>query len=170
MSSGSRLSSLSIRQITTAETLALRHAVLWPNQPIEKVRLPEDDTPMAWHFGAFVNDADADPAAVISLFLENTSPLGMDTHGHPYARFRKFACATNMQGQGIGSLLLQYAIDFSKSLDIDGWESVKGIWCDARLETASWYEKRGMQRFGEDFYKSVGDERIEYVRMCKSFP
>ncbi|KAJ2986901.1 hypothetical protein NUW54_g9586 [Trametes sanguinea] len=37
------------------------------------------------------------------------------------------------------------------------------VWCDARLSAAGWYERRGMQRFGEMFFKG----EIEYVRMMR---
>ena len=72
------------------------------------------------------------------------------------ARFRKFACDPQHQGKGIGSELLQRVCEAAVTE-----MECSVIWCDARSSAAGWYERRGMQRFGETFFK--GD--IEYVRM-----
>ena len=72
------------------------------------------------------------------------------------ARFRKFACDPAYQGRGVGTALLQYVFRAAR-------EQLKCdvIWCDARLATAGWYERRGMHKFGQVFYKG----EIEYIRM-----
>ncbi|KAL0061247.1 hypothetical protein AAF712_011953 [Marasmius tenuissimus] len=99
---------------------------------------PEDDN--GFHFGAFIDDQTT-PTAVISLFLEPTPDDGDKAAA---ARFRKFACDPSFQGKGIGSQLLKYTFEHAKSE-----LGVGVVWCDARLETAEWYERRGMRRFGE---------------------
>ena len=60
------------------------------------------------------------------------------------------------QGRGVGTALLQYVFRAAR-------EQLKCdvIWCDARLATAGWYERRGMHKFGQVFYKG----EIEYIRM-----
>lgn len=147
----------SVREIAADETVSLRQAILWPNQPLSHVRLAEDDAPNAHHFGAFFGD-EGPIIAVISLFLDEPPP-GQSPMNVSYARFRKFACAHEHQGRGLGSALLAHVVEFSDST------TRRTVWCDARLETAAWYEKRGMQRSGEIFWKGVGDEKVEYVRM-----
>lgn len=148
-----------LRSISADETVALRHAVLWPDHPISHVRLSEDD--LGFHYGAFLPSHDA-PVAVISVFRD---PLPMKSiedqesdSGRTVtaARFRKFACDPAYQGRGIGTKLLQYVFRMAREeLGCDV------VWCDARLSTAGWYERRGMSRFGVTFFK----EHIEYVRM-----
>ncbi|KAF9258416.1 hypothetical protein L218DRAFT_733612 [Marasmius fiardii PR-910] len=154
---------ISITEIAPSETINLRHTVLWPNLDISYVQLAEDDH--GFHFGAFLNSEiteNRQPTAVISLFLEplpvplaNTeSENNQDT---PLAaRFRKFACSPSHQNQGIGTCLLRYAFDFARSN-----LNASVVWCDARLDSAAWYEKRGMSRFGDNFWKGS----IEYVKM-----
>lgn len=144
--------------IKTEDTISLRHSVLWPNAPLSKVRLPEDDD--GWHFGAFV-ESEADPVAVISIFLE---PLPIDnnqvwpsgTMPITAARFRKFACDPSYQGRGVGTKLLKHARTFAQAE-----LNANVVWCDARTSTRGWYEKRGMVPFGETFFKGP----VEYVRM-----
>ena len=139
--------------------MPLRHAVLWPDKSTTYVLLPEDST--GHHLGAFLSEAE--PAiAVISLFVEPLpmSELRLKTAVSSgatsiAARFRKFACHPSQQGRGIGSALLKDAFNAARDL------GCTVIWCDARLETAPWYEKRRMQRFGDVFSKGP----VEYVRM-----
>lgn len=120
-----------ITPITADETLALRHSVLWPDKPIEAVRLPNDAD--GYHVGAFV---DGQLVAVISLFVDGSR-----------AQFRKFATHPNFQGQGIGSMLLKHVIDRAKQL------KAKLLCCDARLSAASFYARRGLEPVGDVFYK-----------------
>ncbi|KAF7789970.1 hypothetical protein EIP86_000918 [Pleurotus ostreatoroseus] len=173
-------SSLVLRRISPQDTVPLRHAVLWPNKPVEYVLLPEDDT--GYHFGAFLDgDSDsisgAQPVAVISLFREsvptehaeraeaaasflpgqNTSTNTDADVNVKTARFRKFACAPVYQGRGIGTALLRHAMEAARTE-----LGCRNIWCDARMESAPWYERRGLRRFGDIFYKG----EVEYVKMC----
>lgn len=149
-----------IRKIPVDQTMGLRHAVLWPDKPIAYVRLPEDDS--GHHYGAFLSQTDSTPAAVISVFIESLPALnGPDLDELvtvPAARFRKFACDPSYQNQGIGTGLLQHVFEAANS------ELGCGvIWCDARLATKGWYERRGMRTFGGTFFKG----EVEYVRMLR---
>ncbi|KAJ7149182.1 hypothetical protein C8R43DRAFT_1007423 [Mycena crocata] len=151
------LSSLRCVQITAAQTVSLRHSVLWPNEAVSHVLLPEDSK--GWHYGAFLN-SDSDPVAVISFFVEpcpidNVLDLRGDTQKKAI-RFRKFACDPAYQGQGIGTKLLLYAISVAAS-ELAG--SI--MWCDARKATQGWYERRGLEAFGDVFFKGP----VEYIRM-----
>lgn len=81
-----------IQTITSEDTIALRHVVLWPEKDIAYVCLPEDD--QGRHFGAFVAEKDT-PICIISLFIEplpavDHSPI--DDAYQKAVRFRKFAC------------------------------------------------------------------------------
>ncbi|KAA1472288.1 hypothetical protein DENSPDRAFT_172292 [Dentipellis sp. KUC8613] len=153
-----------IRPIAAADTIPVRHAVLWPDFPREHVCLPEDDAGL--HFGAFVA-GQAEPIAVISLFTEampvvdgttSSNQTDMASQNAPATifRFRKFACDQRYQGRGIGSALLQHALTHAHAE-----LGAHAVWCDARLSTAEWYQRRGLVPFGEHFYKSS----VEYVRM-----
>ena len=136
---------MTIRSIAPAQTYALRHAVLWPDQPLDYVKLPDDDA--GQHFGAFEQD---ELVSVISLFI---GPDGV-------ARFRKFATAPAWQGRGIGSTLLQHTIEAATT------QGAHAIWCDARHNTLGFYERFGLRPEGEVFYKGP----IAYVRLRCPLP
>ncbi|PRP79237.1 hypothetical protein PROFUN_13030 [Planoprotostelium fungivorum] len=151
--------SVSIRSIESQSTMDIRHRVLWPDQPIEYVILPEDEK--GFHFGAFL-EISCDPVAVISLFREGL-PRGESSHEGSdetnTVRFRKFACAREHQGHGIGSQLLQHVFQVARN-DL----AAQTIWCDARRQTQEWYERRGMKQFGDPFWKGG----VEYIRVLLS--
>lgn len=129
---------MQIREISAADTYALRHQVLWPDQPIDFVKVPDDEA--GRHYGAFLNDT---LVAVISLFLQNGE-----------ARFRKFATQPEQQGNGIGTALLNHVFAEARRL------GAHRIWCDARLSAAAFYRRFGMQPLGDVFYKGP----VPYVK------
>lgn len=130
-----------IRAIQPEDTYALRHSVLWPDKPLEYVKIEEDNTGL--HFGAFHNDQ---LVGVISLFVQGEA-----------ARFRKFAVDPSFQRQGIGAELLTRVMQEAQQ------RSARTIACDARLEATGLYYKFGMTQAGAEFYKGP----IAYVRMQK---
>lgn len=133
-----------ICSITSLQTYPLRHQVLWPDKPLEFVKVPDDE--VGFHFGYFV---DGELVSVISLFINEQK----------VARFRKFATHPDFQRKGIGSQLLQYI--FEKAV---AWEATQ-IWCDARLDAKLFYKRFGMKQEGDIFYK--GD--ISYIKMVRKF-
>lgn len=136
-----------IRPIRFEETYFLRHIVLWPDKPLDYVKV--DDDAQGHHFGAF----DADKlVAVISLFV--TTPSASPEQ----ARFRKFATQPDYQGQGIGSQLLTHVMAEARRL------GAQTLWCDSRADAAGFYRRFGMEPEGVVFYKGP----IPYVRMSRS--
>ena len=128
-----------IRRITAEETLPIRHQVLWPNKTIDECRVEGDET--GYHFGVFIGQ---DLVCVASIFIDGER-----------ARLRKFATIEEYQGKGIGSFVLKHIIDVLQQ------QSVCMFWCDARENAMSLYERFGMSREGERFFK--GD--IPYRKM-----
>jgi len=132
-----------IKQITSSETLPIRHKVMWPNKPIEYVKLPNDEN--ARHFGLFVN---GEITSIISLFEDNNE-----------VQFRKFATLEKFQGLGYGSILLKKIIDLIKK------EGVRKLWCNARVEKSKFYERFNLKTTDKKFVKGG----IEYVIMEKIY-
>lgn len=133
---------VAIRAISFEQTYALRHEVLWPDKPFDHVKLDNDAD--GQHVGAFQGD---DLVAVISLFIDGE-----------IARFRKFATRPDQQRRGIGTRLMHHIETEARQR-----EATK-LWCDARLETAPFYRRFGMEPTGEEFFKG----NIPYVKFQKT--
>ncbi len=129
-----------IRLIPAEATYALRHRVLWPDKPLDYVKVENDAA--GQHFGIF---RQAELLAVISLFVEGAE-----------ARFRKFATLPDWQGKGLGSALLRHVWAEARR------QGARRIWCDARQDSAGFYARFGMQPEGETFCKGP----VAYVRMA----
>ena len=132
-----------IVQITSEETLSIRHKVMWPNKPVDFVQLPNDAE--GRHFGYFKND---ELISVISLFVKNNE-----------AQFRKFATLKEYQGKGFGSELL------NELMLISAKEQLSKIWCNARINKIDYYSKFGMIETNKQFIKGG----IGYVIMERIF-
>ena len=134
---------IEIKEIQAQETNDLRQQVMWPNKPIEFVKLNEDEN--AIHFGLFKN---SDIISIVSLFVKDNR-----------AQFRKFATQTSEQGNGYGTLLLDHLMTYV------GTEKIEKLWCNARANKSSYYEKFGMIQTPKKFTK----EGVNYIIMEKTF-
>ena len=134
-------SELTIRPIKAADTYALRHQVLWPQESMAYIKLNNDDT--GFHYGAYHN---AKLVSVISLFIDGN-----------VARFRKFATRPDCQGQGVGSQLLRHVIREARA------QGARRLWCDARAVNENFYRAFKLEPEGNRFYRGT----IPYVRMAR---
>ncbi len=132
-----------IKQITSTETLPIRHKVMWPDKPLTYVMLPNDE--LGRHYGLFVNEK---MTAIISLFITNNE-----------AQFRKFATLNEFQGLGYGTKLLHSIIELLKE------EGVKKLWCNARVEKTKFYEKFNFKTTNKVYEKGG----IEFVSVEREF-
>ncbi|MCE7996760.1 MAG: GNAT family N-acetyltransferase [Roseivirga sp.] len=131
-----------IDQITAPQTLPLRHAVMWPDKPLDYIKLPNDHQGL--HYGLFVKQQ---LVSVISLFV----------NGHE-AQFRKFATLTAEQGKGYGTQLLSHLFEQVET------KGVQRLWCNARIDKAAYYERFAMKKTRQTFIKGGIDYVImEYV-------
>jgi predicted GNAT family N-acyltransferase len=130
-----------IKEIDASETWDLRHRVMWPEKPIDYVKLEEDKN--GTHFGLFKGDQ---LMSVVSLFI-----VGQQ------AQFRKLATDNNAQGQGYGTKLLGHLMEVARHYN----DNIIEIWCNARTEKATFYKRFGMVEVGEEFSKGG----INYVKM-----
>jgi len=131
-----------IRIITAAETIDLRHRVMWPDRPKQDVMIPNDHT--ATHFGAFHND---NIIGVASFFPDGTS-----------CRLRKLAVDQNFQGNGVASQIINTAITYLRKLGY-----IK-IWCDARVSATEFYRRNGFAIETQVFQK----RDIDYIKAAIS--
>ena len=130
---------LEIRKISWQQTIPLRHSVLWPSKPPEYCYVEGDQAAM--HFGVFINN---ELVCVASVYITSDK-----------ARLRKFATNADYQSKGIGSKMLTFILQSLKSTE------ASIFWCDARESALSFYQRFGMQPYGERFYKAD----ISYFKM-----
>lgn len=132
---------VNILKIRPEDTWQIRHEVMWPDQPIEYVKLAEDEDGL--HFGLFVA---AGLVSIISVFEKDKE-----------AQFRKLATVEREQGKGYGSYLLQHVMDLLVQ------NGVQRIWCNARKDKIRFYEQFGLKPTAQEFEKGG----IQYVIMEK---
>ncbi|MET0946540.1 MAG: GNAT family N-acetyltransferase [Flavobacterium sp.] len=126
---------MEIKAIKASETWEIRHKVMWPDQPFEFVQLVEDN--FGLHFGVFDQEK---LVSIVSCFIVCDE-----------MQFRKLATLDEYQGKGIASLLLHHILELAKDM------SLKKVWCNARSNKKSFYEKFGMRETGQTFVK-LGQE------------
>ncbi len=132
---------IKIHEIKAQDTYILRHNVMWPNKPLDFVKLDNDKDGL--HFGLYKN---SNLISVVSLFITDHT-----------AQFRKLATKTSEQGNGYASLLLQHIMTTVSK------ENITTIWCNARVDKVSFYERFGLCKTSKTFTK----EHINYIQMEK---
>ena len=130
-----------IKEIKASETWRLRYEVMYPDTSIDFVKLPNDIE--GKHFGLFYND---ELVSVVSLFFEGK-----------VVQFRKLATKKSVQGNGFGSLLLNYIFEYSRNM------KATKVWCNARQDKSGFYQNFDMFETKNKFKKG----EIDYVIMEK---
>ncbi|RXM49207.1 GNAT family N-acetyltransferase [Flavobacterium sp. YO12] len=123
---------MEIKEIAASETWDIRHNVMWPDQPFEFVQLEEDN--LGFHFGVFTSNK---LVSIVSCFIVEEE-----------MQFRKLATLQEYQGKGSASHLLKYIFQFAKE------KNIKKVWCNARSNKKSFYEKFGMKDTFKTFTKA----------------
>lgn len=113
---------MEIKAIPAQLTWEVRHKAMWPNKPFTYIKIENDAE--GQHFGIYLENK---LVSVISIFITDTE-----------AQFRKFATVPYYQGNGYGSTLLSYIFKEMSELGI------KRLWCNARRDKTSFYERFGM--------------------------
>lgn len=126
-------------EISTAETYALRRAVLRDNDPTRSVEFPEDDLPNTVHLG--IRNEQGDVVATSSWVLKECP----DYPGMPAVQLRGMATATELQGTGVGGLLIETGI---------ARFAARGfglMWARARDSALGFYDRQQCVVIGDGF-------------------
>ncbi|OWU83794.1 hypothetical protein ATO6_15270 [Oceanicola sp. 22II-s10i] len=134
-----------VRIVKPEETLSVRKQVLWPNLPIDELRLAEDHSGV--HFALVLREDEEERIVGVASFF----PEGSD------ARLRKMAILPEVQGKGCGTHILEAAIAYLASI------GVKRIWCDVRQSATGFYKSLGFVIGGDVFLKNG----LEYLQAEK---
>ena len=120
-----------INEVPYADVLDIRHKVMYPDKDKDYVILSDDDKGL--HIGYYKEGI---LVSVLSLFLNNRE-----------LQFRKFATLPEYQGQGYGSELVKWVLDYAKDMQFDR------VWCNSRIEKTDFYKKFDFVETDEIFEK-----------------
>lgn len=140
-----------IELIPAAASYPLRQTVLRPHQSIEEMVWEKDDEPGTATFGA-VDRADGEVVGVATVFRE-PPPFDPAEAGVPFGavsgaqawRLRGMAVRKDLQGQGIGALVLDALLDHVAA------EGGNLLWCNARVSALGFYERAGFKAWGDEW-------------------
>jgi len=140
-----------VELIPAAASYPIRHAVLRPSQSIDEVPFKQDGEPGTATFGAI----DRGSGAVVGVATVFREPAPFDAAeagvrfgaGNEASTWRLRAMATreDLQGQGIGSLVLNTALDHVAA------EGGDLVWCNARVHAIGFYERAGFVTWGDEW-------------------
>ena len=130
---------LRVVEISTADTHALRRAVLRNGDPARSVDFPEDDLPGTFHLG--VRDG-ADRIVATSSWVPRPSAEFPDASA---VQLRGMATDASMQGTGVGGLLIEAGVERCASAGFDL------MWARARDSALAFYAKHACRVVGEGF-------------------
>ncbi len=134
---------MDIRTVNIDTIWQVRRQVMYPQEEISYVQLPEDNS--GKHLGLYIGNK---LVSIVSLFEQGND-----------IQFRKFATLADEQGKGYGSQLLDHVMQRAST------EGKQLIWCNARVSATSFYERFGMHATGESWWK----KGIEFIKMEKRF-
>ncbi|MDQ7949074.1 MAG: GNAT family N-acetyltransferase [Pedobacter sp.] len=127
-----------VEQIFPSLTWRIRHEVMYPDHPLDFVKLEGDFDGI--HFGLYL---DHELTGVVSLFVKGEE-----------AQFRKLAILQHVQNQGLGKQLMEYLIDFCKI------QHIRKLWCNARTNAQEFYFRLGF-RATDETYQAHGFDFVK---------
>jgi GNAT superfamily N-acetyltransferase len=128
---------IEVRALPIAQTRALRHEILRPHEPIE--RLTEDEVAEAFAVGAFL-----DGQLLAVGFIAPASPPAGD--GEPGAwRVRGMATAPHARSRGLGAAVLEALVAHARAA------GARRVWCNARTPARAFYERAGFSATSDEF-------------------
>lgn len=143
--------SLSVRQITAADSRELRRSVLRPGLPSGST-LPGDDEPGVVHLAAY----DGDNLLSACLIFPQECPWLPGEHAW---RLRGMATDPQRQGSGGGTVVL------SEAARIAGADSAAALWCLARATAVGFYRRNGWTAFQTMFDTDLGPHLRMWLRL-----
>jgi predicted GNAT family N-acyltransferase len=126
------------------DIINLRQNVLHPNGPVERVTYKPDIDPLAIHicirkYGELV--------AVGSMLPEDEQ----EVRSEAMWRIRGMAVHFEMQGKGLGGLILTEMFEVLKTIESKTKVKVDLVWCNARVEALNLYTRFGFKVLDGEF-------------------
>ncbi|MGK6351377.1 GNAT family N-acetyltransferase [Parapedobacter sp. DT-150] len=143
-----------IRFISTEDTLPLRSRVLRDGAPPDSCYFQGDDSPDTFHMG-YVSSQQG------IICVLSCQPETMDGYEGLGYRLRGMATHPDWRGKGIGSLLLDAAIDHLTTVLMADY-----LWCNARRAAYDFYLHLGFSFLSEEFeIPGIGPHKVMFRRL-----
>ena len=144
---------ISVRPVDAAAVRPLRQAVLRPHQRAEELVWPRDLEPSTLHVAAF----DGDRIVAVATVAEEPHPTAPAPEDW---RVRGMATEPDARGSGSGGALLQALLEHARA------NGGRRVWCTARTNARSFYERWGFTAEGEEFeLPAIGPHVIMATRL-----
>jgi GNAT superfamily N-acetyltransferase len=137
--------------VAPQEVLALRSEVLRPGWTPEQCVYRNDYNAEAFHAGA-VNEGEV----VVGVISFHAEPYEHAPEV-PALRFQGMAVSPALQGRGVGSRLVTWALDHARSL-----AAYEIVWCDARTPAVNFYSRLGFERVGDESVTEWGPHYLMF--------
>ena len=130
---------IEVRKVDSQVLKQVRYQVLWPHLKNEtQATIDIDQSEFAIHLAAFKN---GNVVGVASLFRQNCDRFPQQFKSLKVRRLRAMGVLDHMRGEGVGSFIIQKAMEELKG------DGVDVVWCDAREVAWVFYELQGF-KFG----------------------
>ena len=133
-------SDIAIAQVDAAIVRPLRREILRPGQPAEQLVYPGDDDPGTLHLAASRHGGDEWPLIGIVSAMPDGYPNSSMAGDW---RIRGMAVLPAERNRGIGGRLLELCEQHARR------QAGRRLWCNARIDARSLYERIGMGIEGE---------------------
>jgi len=144
---------ITIKEITSKETYAVRQPVLRKGKPIESCIFEGDDLETTHHFGLFDNK---NLIGIISLFKKINTIFAEQNQ----AQIRGMAVLETHQKMGFGEALVRHCETYCNENKVDL------IWFNARTAAVGFYQKMNYHPLGKPFdIKDVGEHYLMFKKL-----
>lgn len=134
---------LEIGPVEPESTYVLRQQVLRPHQRVEEMSLDGSEHPDAVAIGAVIPGSGEVVGTAAVSPEEPPADLGRAVPTRPAWRLRSMATRPDLRGTGVGSAVLQAAIEHVSH------HGGGLVWCNARVPAMAFYKSAGFISFGE---------------------
>lgn len=128
------MADLEVVRLTSAETHPLRLAVLRSDTPTREVTFPDDDLPGTVHLGV------RSGGEIVAVSTWIPRPYG----GRPAVQLRGMATSANLQGRGVGGILVEAGCEQAAVV-------APLVWARARDTALAFYVRHGFTVDGDGF-------------------
>lgn len=142
-----------IRRATLEDLIDLRHQVLRKGLPREAAIFDGDRDETSRHYGAFAEGPTGERVVVCASMLLNQ---WLD---EPAWQLRGMATAPDFRGTGLGRAIVAFI-----ESDIRATQSVRLLWCNARVPASRFYLKMGWQVVSEEFEIPTAGPHVRMVK------